>query len=276
MVAFLGVSCQTNTSETDNDTSNLHGPIVKKTQDTNANESRLDYVYETFELASDSTFPIDSVNKLDSTQMDYATYRINYPKFNQKNIQDFVLKSQLGEESLTPEQAAHQFIDEYENFKKSYFSPSPWVHKSENKVMHLTDAYLGLKIDNYHYTGGAHGNYYTLYKHFQLQDNSEFAMEDLIKTSAFDAFLQVAEQHFWENERALNQDLREDLYFFENDVFSLPNNFSFESDSLLFLYNIYEIKPYVFGQTAFKIPYQEIESFLTDKALRIIASIKEK
>jgi hypothetical protein len=70
-----------------------------------------------------------------------------------------------------------------------------------------------------------------------------------------------------------NQSLTDD-YFFNEGIFSLPHNFILQKDGILFLYNIYEIKAYVFGNTQLFIPYTSISDMLTTEGKEIMAEIK--
>lgn len=231
----------------------------------------LSYFYESFRLETTFTFPEDTSASKDST-----VYSANFPHFENKAIQAFVMKSQLGSDSISLQKAAETFIDEYERFQQSFPFPRPWNHETNTKVLQISGSYIGLQTDHYNYTGGAHGNYNTLFTHFWIPDKKELDYPELIDTSRLMELLPIAEHYFWIQEKEKDQGLSLDLYFFDNDQFYLPKNLAFERDSLLFLYNIYEIKPYVYGQTELRLPYSAISPFLTEKARAIIKKIKEK
>lgn len=235
-------------------------------------EDTLHYEYRTFRLTSTFGFPEDTLKEAS----DSTLYLANYPAFENETLQAFVMKSQLGTDTSSFQKAAQTFINEYDQFQATFPLPRPWHHETTTKVIQITGTYLGLQTDHYQYMGGAHGNYNTLFTHFWVPEQRELAYPDLIDTSQLKTLLPIAEQYFWAQEKERDQELSLDLYFFDNDQFYLPENIAFERDSVLFLYNIYEIKPYVYGQTELRIPYAEISPFLTEKARTLIKKIKEK
>ena len=231
----------------------------------------LSYYYDSFRMESTITFSPDS-----STTKDSTVYIANFPHFDNKSIQAFVLRSQVGSDTLTLQKAAETFINEYERFQESFPFPRSWNSETSTKVLQIINPYIGLQTDHYNYTGGAHGIYNTHYTHFWVPDQIELSFPELVDTGRLAELLPIAERHFWKQEEEKDQGLSMDLYFFDNNQFFLPENVAFEQDSLLFLYNIYEIKPYVYGQTELRLPYAEILPFLTEKARYIIKKIKEK
>lgn len=231
----------------------------------------LGYYYDSFRMESTITFSLDSPATKDST-----VYIANFPHFENKAIQAFVLRSQVASDTLTLQKAAETFINEYERFQQSFPFPRTWNSETGTKVLQITNSYIGLQTDHYNYTGGAHGIYSTHYTHFWIPDQTELSFPELVDTSRLAELLPIAERYFWALEEEKDQELSMDLYFFDNNQFFLPENIAFEQDSLLFLYNIYEIKPYVYGQTELRLPYTEILPFLSEKARSIIKNIKEK
>ncbi len=265
----LLIGCQSSGTRSDGQSTGVSDAPASRLMESGTSDTPA-YFYDSFHLGSSLSFP-DSLNNKDTTQ-----YIARFPYFENGAIQAFVLKSQLGSDSLNLRLAAETFIREYEAFQVSFPFPRPWNHETSSKVQQITGSYIGLQTDHYNYTGGAHGNYNTLFTHFWLPENLELEYGDLIDTSQINALLPVAEQYFWTLEKQRNPELSPDLYFFEDNRFYLPENIAFERDSLLFLYNIYEIKPYVFGQTELRVPYKEINRFLTGKARAIIQEIKKK
>lgn len=274
----LLLSCQSPREE--DSTIEEPGNIVPaKKEKVTSNSEKLSYTYEQIEWRSDSlkqsTSALDTLNSTKDGGNAVSAFSIRFPLFENKEVQAFVYQIQLGSDTITPAIATSRYIQEYERFKKENYEPV-WYSHSNNKVMHLTPDYICFRLEETHYSGGAHDNYYTNYKHFWISEGRELKLSDLIQTSQNQDFLSIAEQFFWANERALGQEMNRNLYFFENDQFDLPENFVFEQDSIMFLYNIYEIKPFALGQTEFRIPYKAIEAYLSERALNIIATIKQK
>lgn len=229
----------------------------------------LRYIYDQYLLKSELAFA-------DSLQMEDSTYfQLDFPRFEDTQVQDFIQLVQLGTDTTNIYAAAKQFIAEYEDYQLSVPYPRVWSYETSTQVDHISPVYLGLKSEHYSYTGGAHGLYAFWFSHFWIPTGEVLHFDDLIDTSRMDELLPLAEKYFWAQEQKNHSDMEPELYFFNEQKFHLPDNIHFERDSVLFLYNIYEIKPYVYGHTEFRVPLSEIESFMSEKAKRIVREINK-
>lgn len=211
-----------------------------------------------------------------SETTDTAFFAVSYPVFNDPEVDGFVRAALLGNDTITIAEAASTFIGEFDRFHTSDPFPRIWTSESHAKVYSITPTYLALAIHASSYTGGAHGNYATIFKHYDLSDRKLLTLDNLVPLLYQHELTAVAERYFRSQENlGIDQSL-EDAYFFDQGRFSLPENFALEQDSMLFLYNIYEIKPYVNGQTEVRVPYADIERLLTDRAKHIIAELSDK
>lgn len=237
----------------------------------------LTYTYDEYQLES-QWVPDDSleIERTDTAQWEMTRYLAKYPLFNEEDVKSFVLRALLGNDTSNVARTAERFIQEYEAFQDSFPMPRTWTSETESQVVHLTPNYLGLKTHHYSYTGGAHGVYWIMFAHYWLHDQQDLYLQDIIQPDQMDAFVEVAAEYFWAQERVNQSDMQPELYFFEDMQFHVPDNFQFERDSLMFLYNIYEIKPYVYGHTEFRVPYSAIDTYLTDRARYIIHDIQQK
>ncbi|MFB5946539.1 DUF3298 and DUF4163 domain-containing protein [Albibacterium profundi] len=231
------------------------------------------YTRENYRLESQiETETTDSMGK--------TYYQVSYPKFDEGSLGELnhYLESRLSfiypdTSSETIEEAAKEFISEYDNFQKeAVHSPFPWYTNTEVYVPINTPLYLGLEVRTDNYTGGAHGSYGVLFTNYDLNEKREIALNEIIAEGKMDSLTHIAETIFLENEKkARGEDTPISSFFFEDNTFSLNDNFLLKKDSLLFLYNIYEIKPYSDGITELTIPYTQIENLLTPKAKELIS-----
>jgi len=237
----------------------------KETGATNAADT-LTYVYEDYIKYSENLIKT-------SETTDTSFYAASYPVFVDSTANLSVRTALLGNDTATVEETAASFIKEFDRFYASDPFPRVWTSESHAKVHHITPTYLALVIHASSYTGGAHGNYATIFKHYDLQAREWLTLDDIVAPSFQNELTAVAERYFRRQENlGVNQSL-EDAYFFDNGQFSLPDNFALDPDSMLFLYTIYEIKPYVNGETELRVPYTDIERLLTDRAKRIVAEL---
>lgn len=237
---------------------------------TNAQPDTLTYTLENYYLESKlESKAIDSVN-------DKTYFEATYPHFQDDTINTYINKL------ITPndipdkhynsmEEAGQGFIKEYEDFQKlDYSSPWAWYSKIKASVPENHKSYLGIEVYYEDFMGGAHGNYGTIFKNFDLHSKKEITIQDIIFNNKMDSLTLVAEQIFKKNEGIDSLQNSFPNYFFEDGKFSLNNNFLLQKNSILFFYNIYEIKAYSEGTTRLEIPYNRISNFLTPQAKEIL------
>ena len=241
----------------------------QKARETNAPSSLTDtlvYDYQHYTQYS------DHIVKTEETT-DTAFYTVSYPAFEDSIVNRFVLSSLLANDTATIKTTAQTFIDEFDRFFKSDPFPRIWTSESHVKVTQITPSYLELGIDAYTYTGGAHGNYATVFSHYDLTNHQSITLDDIVTKPFQNELTAVAERYFRNQENLPIDQPLDDRYFFDQGRFHIPDNFALEQDSLLFLYNIYEIKPYVDGKTELRVPYTDIDRLLTDRAKRFITEL---
>ncbi|MCX7743111.1 MAG: RsiV family protein [Flavobacteriales bacterium] len=110
--------------------------------------------------------------------------------------------------------------------------------------------------------GGAHGNGGTYYYNFTVPDGRILTLKELFHD--INQLNTIAEQYF--RKQHMNGDLSADFdeyaFEFENNQFSLNENFKITPDGLKIQYNAYEIGPYVLGAPLVEIPWKNIQPIL--------------
>jgi hypothetical protein len=169
------------------------------------------------------------------------------------------------------QEAGEGFIQGYEDYQKlDYSSPWPWYSKIEANVVENNKSYLGIEVNYEDFMGGAHGNHGTIFSNFDLHSKKTITIQDIVLDNKMDSLVLIAEQIFKENEGVDSLQNSFPNYFFEDGKFALNNNFLLQENSILFLYNVYEIKSYSEGITRLEIPYSKINNFLTPQAKDIL------
>lgn len=159
---------------------------------------------------------------------------------------------------------AGDFIGEY----KALLADLPdettgWELAQKIAVTRDTLGVLSMKHETYVYTGGAHGLPSTLFYNLSRENGRLLALEDLLQPNARTSLLIIAEQVFRaEQEIPAGQSLQAGGFWFENDVFALPENFTITNEGLLFLYNPYEIASYADGMIEVLVPFERIQALL--------------
>lgn len=200
-----------------------------------------------------------------------------------KNLPNFAamekINSKIQKELLRPigrergnksfEVLMQNFIDEYNNFKKE-FPESQQEWEIERKAVNNfnDDNILSCTFSEYSYLGGAHPNTFLTLTNFNLKSGEIINLPDILIDEYLDELNNIAEPIF-RKEKELTEDinLTEAGFWFDDDKFSVNNNFSISKDGLNFFYNNYEITAYAYGPTELFVPYKSIKKLIKPDGL---------
>ena len=144
------------------------------------------------------------------------------------------------------------YLRDFSDFNEADF-PLTYNYIYKFNVAFHNTKYVTLKNESYAYTGGAHGNYSTLYYVFSAENGKLLSINDLVSDTL--KLHEIAKQQFYKLKNIdVNKSINDQGYWFEKKLFSLNNNFGLLKDTLIFTYNPYEITNYAEGQTELKIP----------------------
>lgn len=201
----------------------------------------------------------------DSIQIDTTKFSATYPDFSESWINQLITDELFGGAEF--HHMAESFLTGYTEYAEdeSMQKIHAWFENIDLKVNYQTPEFLSLLLLKSDYTGGAHSQYYYEFLNIDLTDKKVLKLEDLIQSAKMTDFQKSAEAIFRKNENISEDASLAEDYFFEDAQFSLPVNFGIERDSLVFIYNPYAIKPWSEGITTLKIPYNQIEQWMTEK-----------
>lgn len=219
------------------------------------------------------TFRINSTKPLADSDTTY--FIVTYPEFSDSKINEYVQKHLVLDSGVNSvEEMGKKFISEYDKIYDELEYKRPWYQDKRDSVEVQTESYIGFSTHFESYTGGAHGVHYIYYNNYSVDQNRELLLNDIVADEFQVSLTKVAEDIFRKQEGISDSHSLTDDYFFKEGIFSLPHNFLLQKDGILFLYNIYEIKAYVFGNTQLFIPYTSISDMLTTAGKEIMAEIK--
>lgn len=232
----------------------------------------LQYHYTTFTRYSEHV--VDDDGRKDTTY-----FKASYPVFEDQQINRLVAKQFTAyQQADTPyrsiEAEAKAFIEEYDDFIKTDEYPRAWQAELQAKIIQNIPNYLALAVETSDYTGGAHGNYATLFSNYDVVKKDTLGLRDIIPPAKLPVLTGIAEKIFREQEGLTPRQSLSEGYFFEDNTFYLNTNFTLTPDGLLFLYNIYEINAYAAGTTELLIPYDQIDSLMTGEGKRISKQLR--
>ncbi len=230
-------------------------------------EKNIEFASESFtekELAicQDSNCPEITINYVEVFGDAAVSEKIN------AKLKSFIFSSLLmGEDTIatakTIEEAATGFIEAYKADKAQFpdMAGEYFAEISVNQIYTSKD-HLCFEMSQYLFTGGAHGYGTTSFLNIDPNTGEELTASELFKNQT--EFTAFAETKFREQQNiANNQSINEKGFWFENDTFYLPESVGFTQDSLIFVYNQYDIASYADGPIELKIALKDAQPFLS-------------
>lgn len=127
-------------------------------------------------------------------------------------------------------------------------------HRFTTTIIHQNDRILTLATNHYYFTGGAHGNYYTVLQSFDLKEAKEVHFNDLFRPDAKDQLTEALSQ--WSA--------------FQSDDIYPTENVGFTAEGFVFNYPPYEIGSYADGEIEIVLPYEVAKDYLSDNARSLL------
>lgn len=194
--------------------------------------------------------------------VEYLNLTNNQPVAFQKiNTQ---LEAVIKENAPTVEASLDSFLAEAKAFFAEYPDvPTGYGMELKQSVLLNSPTLLTIEEFSYAYTGGAHGNYGTSYYNFDATTGQMLTLKDIL-IADYQASLKDKVEAIFKKiylEEGMTK-YSEAGFYFENDIFTMTDNFAITKEGVKFLYNPYEIAPYAMGQQEIVIPYKDLEGLL--------------
>lgn len=173
--------------------------------------------------------------------------------------------SQVGAPAQTFDSFANSFIQDYQNDANNF---SSWEIERTVKVVYNTNTLVTLLFEEFGFTGGAHPFNGSRFIVLNLANGNPVTLDDLMNPG-YEAALNVEGERAFREARQLaeHSSLEEDGFTFANNAFVLNDNYGVNKDGLSFIFNSYEVSPYVMGPSEFTIPYEDIRSLIRTDGL---------
>lgn len=193
---------------------------------------------------------------------------ITYPVFSNTNLNSYLERKVTdfygeNEQVFNYEYLANSFVRGYDEFfieNKDTFQD--WFLMIDIKVLNQKRDYIALQYLHSDYSGGAHPNTNITFINYNPKLNQPIKLDSLVESNKMITLTTIGENIFRKNENLSATANLEGEYFFENGKFYLPENFYISDKGLVFLYNPYEIKPYVAGTTELVIPFSSLKNII--------------
>ncbi|MFI5187016.1 MAG: DUF3298 domain-containing protein [Chitinophagales bacterium] len=136
-------------------------------------------------------------------------------------------------------------------------------------VVFQSSALLTLAKFSSSYTGGAHGNYGTLFTSVDLVNNKKLRLDDVITIGGQMQLSKLLEKYFRKTYSLKDTDSLTEGGLFGNQI-EPNNNFYVTAKGIGFNYLPYEIGPFAMGEINIFIPFSELNNYLQPSFRKII------
>jgi hypothetical protein len=220
------------------------------------------------------TFRLESKGGCRSDTSTCASYEVEYPVFNTlsgaakdsltKLITQSIDTGNPEVESRGFEEAGKLFTTDFQEAQTQFpENTMGWYFRAVVKVTLVTDTLLSLKSSAEFFTGGAHGGYGTHFINIRPTTGQTVRLSDIFKSGFKETLRAIGEKEFRESLNIADTvSLAEEGFEFPNDKFTLNDNYGLTKEGIVFVFNVYEIAPYVLGAHEILIPYEKIKSLL--------------
>lgn len=156
----------------------------------------------------------------------------------------------------------NSFMKSYKELKRDYPKETlGWEGRIKGEVSYKTDSIINIKLNNYMYTGGAHGYEGNRSLLFDPATGHSLTHRDLFNDVK--GFTDYAEKQFRKKFKINDmQPINGTGFLFEDETFALPQAMFFTKEGLLLYYNTYEISSYAEGPKELLLPYKDIKQYL--------------
>lgn len=168
------------------------------------------------------------------------------------------------------------YKSEYKEIETDVDTGLYWYSTRIIEILDTNSFVIAIKTTLDQYMGGAHENCYINCKMYNLAERREVPLEYFLKSGSYHSLVAVAERKFRiDNDILPGNSLSDGDFWFEDDIFQLPENFWFDRKGLHFVYNEYEIAPYSMGSIQLDLPYSIINHLINTSELQNWINLKE-
>ena len=125
------------------------------------------------------------------------------------------------------------------------------------------NGYINYTVTQEVYEGGAHPNSYKSTIIFNPIDGNTVTLDDILKPGYKEALTALLTTKLLEEYNAKTIKEAQEIGLFINETgVPIPSNYTFDNNGIVFIYNTYEIAPYVFGAIHITLTYDELKDLL--------------
>ncbi len=157
---------------------------------------------------------------------------------------------------------AKKYVQDYIKEMKGDISEPSHSDETTISLLSITPHTFTLINRSSTYSGGAHGNYGSLAKNYDLRTGEELPLKALFVPNYEKKLTQIAEMAYRLQEGLMpDENLTTTMGWFDNK-FILPSSIGIREKGLVLDYNPYEIRAYAYGLTSLLVPYGMLSSLI--------------
>jgi hypothetical protein len=190
-------------------------------------------------------------------------------KINQSIKSLFSMNENADVDSINFNDEMNSFIEDYDEYITEFPDAfQSWFVEKTGEVKLNKGNIFSIDYMEYSYTGGAHPNTVVEFRNYNLSNGEKITLDEVISPVHQKELTKIGEDEFRKlKELAVEADLGQAGFWFENNEFYFNDNFLITDSSLVFYYNNYEITAYAFGPTELIIPLSKIAPLVGDSSL---------
>ncbi|WP_337872116.1 DUF3298 and DUF4163 domain-containing protein [Ignavibacterium sp.] len=198
-----------------------------------------------------------------ATEDTSAFVKIIYPQITGLNNTDIQTKINNFLESEFMQ--AKTWFDEFTS-DTDYTSefPPDWVFSFESdfRVAYNKKDFISIVMDYYEFTGGAHGNYYSVGYNIRTSDGAILTLDNILKPNSFQALSEFCTEEILNMYEA--NTLSEAGLFEDELVISEDQDFFITPASIFIQFDPYEVGPYAMGSIEVELKFDLIKNILKE------------
>lgn len=206
---------------------------------------------------------IRAIDFYDESEDSSTIIEITYPKI-------FGLKNKSYEDKINSflEEEFFKSVEFYEEFiaiqdsvpSLEYQSGMYFGFETGFDIKLVNESFISLVLNHYEFTGGAHGNFYSMGYSFDLNTGELLTLDKILKNNAISELTKICERKLLE---MFTGETLSDAGMFEDYLeLNFDQDFYLTSNALVLQFDPYEIAPYSMGNIEVIIPFEELEASL--------------
>lgn len=124
----------------------------------------------------------------------------------------------------------------------------------------INESFLSIVLNHYEFTGGAHGNFYSVGYTIDFKSGNLLTLEDVLNPSSIDEISRLCEKKILQTYDA--ETLTDAGLFEDNIELNSEQDFYLLNDALVLQFDPYEIAPFSMGNIDIILPFSEIKEHI--------------